>query len=253
MAYVLRDGIFQVKCRQTGCPFKSEFPIRQTITGETSTDCETEATRIAQNMAVIKHDAIYGRTHTLKDPVVRRVSGTYVPFGSSARSTGSAASAERLEEAELPHPLGAAGVRRYAKGEVILRKGDRATTVCEVIEGLACPDHSNSIRYEAGASFGAAGLLTNQARTGNVIAGREGTVIAFYHIQELSKVNPAKARELYNEVMEDTLHVIGYLDNRVVELQRQIEKLRGKSPGAKSVGRAKAARAAPAGRKRKKA
>ena len=236
MAYVLRDGIFQVKCKKPACPFRSEFPIKQTIMGETDKDCEAEAAKIARNMAVIKHDAIYGRTHSLLDPIVRRVSGSYVPFGSSATRSA----APQMQAGGLPRPTGAAGVRRYARGEVILRKGDRATTVCEVIEGLACPEHSATIRYEPGASFGAAGLLTNQERTGNVVAGEDGTVIAFYNMQELTKSNPAKARELYNEVMEDTLRVIGYLDGRVGELERQVEKLKGKPKSTRAAGAAKA-------------
>ena len=114
----------------------------------------------------------------------------------------------------------------YNAGQVILKKGDRATTVCEVLKGSAHPEHTTAIRYTPGRSFGAAGLLSNQARTGSVLADEDGTVIAFYNIQELTKTNPAKARELYNEIMEDTLHVISWLDSRVQELERQVAKSR---------------------------
>jgi uncharacterized small protein (DUF1192 family) len=235
MAYVLRDGLFQVKCRQTGCPFKSEFKITQTIMGETDRDCEIEATKIAQNMAAIKHDAIYGRTHMLHDPIVRKVGGAYVGFGGD-RAQGSTARQQAAPSFEpgLPHPPGAVAVRQYAKGDVILRKGDRATTVCEVLKGSAYPEQTTAIRYLEGNSFGAAGLLSNQARTGSVLAEIDGTVIAFYNIQELTKSNPAKARELYNEVMEDTLHVIAYLDTRVDELEDEVVRLKAEGSQEKA-------------------
>ncbi len=215
MAYVLPDGVFQVKCRQGGCPFRADLGISQTIMGTSEEDCESEAARIARNMAAIKHDATYGRTHTLADPLVRKVSGAYVPFGGEKPPA--------TPDTGLPHPPGAVAVRRYTRGETILRKGDRAITVCEVLEGSARPEHTDILRYEVGRSFGAAGLLTNQARTGSVVADADGTLIAFYNIQELSKTNPPKARELYNEIMEDTLHVISWLDTRVQQLERKLK------------------------------
>jgi CRP-like cAMP-binding protein len=150
-------------------------------------------------------------------------------------------------------------VRKYAAGEVILRKGDRATTVCEVLEGSAHPEHTTAIRYTQGQSFGSAGLISNQERTGSVIAEQDGAIIAFYNMQELSKINPAKARELYNEVMEDTLHVIAFLDARVDELEEQVAELKAKAAkapakasggaGAKAKPKAKAKPAAKARRK----
>lgn len=247
MAYVLRDGLFQVKCRQQGCPFKSEFKIEQTIMGATSDDCEVEAIKIATNMAAIKHDAIYGRSHRLEEPQVRKVGGVYVPFGPERVGAAAVPEAGRQgEEAAIPRPPGAVAVRRYAKGQVILRKGDRATTVCEVIEGAACPENAVAIRYQAGRSFGAAGLLTNQERTGSVLAESDGTIVAFYNMAEIAKTNPAKARELYNEVMEDTLHVIAYLDSRVDELEAEIATLKAKARAARPAARKAAARPAKA-------
>jgi hypothetical protein len=236
MAYVLRDGIFQVKCRQQGCPFKSEFKIGQTIMGATDKDCESEAMKIARNMAAIKHDAIYGRTHILKDPIVRKIGGAYAAFG-AGQAPGAARTAARAVEPGIPRPPGATAVKKYAKGEVILRKGDRASTVCEVISGAAYPENTTAIRYEAGRSFGAAGLLSNQERTGSVLADADDTVVAFYNMQEVSKTNPAKARELYNEVMEDTLHVIAFLDDRVDELEGELAAMKAKAKTAKAPAR----------------
>jgi hypothetical protein len=254
MAYVLRDGLFQVKCRQSGCPFKSEFKIAQTIMGATDRDCESEAMKIAQNMAAIKHDAIYGRTHILKDPLVRKVGGTYVPFGAGASPAAGQAAAQDAAAFDpgLPRPPGAVAVRKYAKGEIILRKGDRATTVCEVLTGAACAEPPSESRYVQGQSFGAAGLLTNQERTGNVLAETDGAVIAFYNIQDLTRSNPAKARELYNEIMEDALHVIAYLDTRVHELEDALETAEASVQEEKAASRSKpkpAAKKAPASRK----
>lgn len=235
MAYVLRDGLFQVKCRQPGCPFKSEFKIGQTIMGTTDRDCESEATKIASNMAAIKHDAIYGRTHVLRDPVVRKVGGVYAAFGTGRASQAPTATAARASAGPgTPRPQGATSVKQYARGEVILRKGDRASTVCEVISGSAYPENTPAIRYEAGRSFGAAGLLSNQERTGSVLADADGTVVAFYNMQEVAKTNPAKARELYNEVMEDTLRVIAFLDDRVDELERQNAAMEAETRTAKA-------------------
>ena len=247
MAYVLRDGIFQVKCRQQGCPFKSEFKIGQTIMGATDKDCESEAMKIARNMAAIKHDAIYGRTHVLKDPIVRKIGGAYAAFG--AGQAPGAAPAARSVEPGMSRPPGATAVKKYAKGEVILRKGDRASTVCEVISGAAYPENTTAIRYEAGRSFGAAGLLSNQERTGSVLADADGTVVAFYNMQEVSKTNPTKARELYNEVMEDTLHVIAFLDDRVDELEGELAAMKAKAGTAKAPARKSTKAKATSGRK----
>lgn len=235
MAYVLRDGLFQVKCRRPGCPFRSEFKIPQKIMGATEQDCETEAVKIAQNMGVIKHDATYGRTHTLTDALIRKVKGSYVVFGATGGSEAAPVSDG------LPHPPGSVAVRVYARGDVIVRKGERATTVCEVLEGSAHPEHTDVIRYTPGRSFGAAGLLSNQARTGSVLADEDRTIIAFYNIQELSKTNPPKARELYNEIMEDTLHVVSWLDSRVQELERKLAAQRAaKATAKKPAGKAPA-------------
>jgi uncharacterized small protein (DUF1192 family) len=245
MAYVLRDGLFQVKCRQPGCPFKTEFKITQNIMGETERDCESEANKIAHDMGSIKHDAMYGRTHLLKDPLVRKVGGSYVGFGADRGAARAAQQSSTSSDAGLPRPPGAVAVQKYAKDDVIVRKGERASTVCEVLAGSACPEHTAAIRYNVGASFGAAGLLSNQARTGSVVAMQDDTVIAFYNIQELTKTNPAKARELYNEIMEDTLHVIAYLDERVNELEDEVTRLQAERASTRSAGSGSATRAKP--------
>lgn len=243
MAFVLRDGLFQVKCRRPGCPFRSEFKIPQTIAGETERDCEMEAMKIAQNMGVIKHDATYGRTHTLTDALIRKVKGAYVAYGATGGH-------ESAPGDGLPHPPGSVAVRAYARGDVIVRKGERATTVCEVLAGSAHPEHTDAIRYTPGRSFGAAGLLSNQARTGSVLADEDRTIIAFYNIQELSKTNPPKARELYNEIMEDTLHVVSWLDGRVQELEKKLAAQRSAAkPAAKTAKPARKA-AKPAAKKK---
>jgi uncharacterized small protein (DUF1192 family) len=247
MAFVLRDALFQVKCRQPGCPFKMEFKITQNIMGETEQDCEHEAMKIGRDMGSIKHDAMFGRTHALKDPVIRKVGGSYVGFGSdrgAGHPTAPQQPPQTAAEAGLPHPPGAVAVRKYAKDDVIVRKGERASTVCEVLQGSASPEHTTAIRYGQGSSFGAAGLLSNQARTGSVIALENDTVIAFYNIQELTRSNPAKARELYNEIMEDTLHVIAYLDERVNELEDEVARLEAEKTSAKPAPARSAAKAA---------
>ena len=48
----------------------------------------------------------------------------------------------------------------------------------------------------------ASALLANHSRTCNVIAGANGTRIAFYNLVALSKKNPKKASRTFQAVME---------------------------------------------------
>lgn len=83
MAYKLKDGVFAVRCRHEGCPFNSRLAIDQNLMGMTEQDVEIEAKKIARDMARNKHDAVYGKSHTLEKPDIHRVSGVYQPFGAT--------------------------------------------------------------------------------------------------------------------------------------------------------------------------
>ena len=114
--------------------------------------------------------------------------------------------------------------KEYMRGEVILKKGDPATSVCEVMQGSAYPERNRSHRYHSGDCFGAAALLTKSRRTCDVIAGSDGTKIAFYNLIELSKSSPQKARKLFSAVMEDTFKVISGLEKSIDRTKREIER-----------------------------
>ena len=69
MPYKLKNGVYAVKCRHPHCTFNVRFEIDQTIMGITEQDVDTEARRLARDMALTKHDAIHGTKHSLKNPV----------------------------------------------------------------------------------------------------------------------------------------------------------------------------------------
>ena len=209
MPYQLKNGAFLVRCRYPGCPFSTQVSTEQKIMAMTEQDVEREAKNLVRDIAMTKHDAVYGTRHTLRNPEIRRVSGTYQLIGQS----------------EGPGEPKSTGVfyRDFDKGEVILQEGDEATTLCEVIRGSAFADRNRSHRYGVGNCFGASALLANHSRTCNVIAGVNGTRVAFYNLIGLSKKNPKKASRLFQSVMEDTLRVIQDLEGSLEHTQQEVE------------------------------
>jgi hypothetical protein len=174
--------------------------IDQAIMGMTESDVENEARKIARDMAMVQHDSIRGRQHSLHNPEIRRASGSCQLVG---------AGPERA-----PRPQGEVGFRDYAKGELILKEGENADWVCEVLRGFAYPQRNAAHRYEPGDCFGAAALLPKHARMTSVVSGSDRTRIAFYNLMELNKSNPKKASSVFARVMEDTLQVIRELEKK---------------------------------------
>ena len=86
MPYKLKNGIYVVRCRYPRCTFHSQFEVKQNIMGMTQKDVEIEAKRIARDMALIKHDAIHAARHSLRNPEIRKVSGSYELIGPAPRS-----------------------------------------------------------------------------------------------------------------------------------------------------------------------
>lgn len=210
MAYRLRNGEFRVSCKNPGCPFDFKAKITQNIQGITESDVESEAMRIARDIGRLKHDAIYGRNHTLTNPTIRKVSGVYEAIGAMKKSLINQSEAIKYKE--------------YGKGEHILKKGDIAATICEVIKGSAYVDKNKSHVYKPGESFGASALLINQTRTADVISAEDNTTIAFYNLKELSKKDPRKAKALYTNAMEDIFDVIENLESLVCTLESTLEE-----------------------------
>lgn len=214
MPYKLKNGIYTVRCRYPGCPFNHQMSIDQTIMGMTERDVEIESKKLAHDMAVTKHEAVYGARHALRNPEIRKISGVYELIGPTGQGEG---------------PARDTYYREYDKGEIILREGDAATTVCEVVRGSAFPERNQRHRYGAGTCFGAAALMARRHRTCNVIAGADRTKVAFYNLIELSKRDPKKARELFQAVMEDTFRVIEDLEHSISRTRQEIvrETVRG--------------------------
>jgi CRP-like cAMP-binding protein len=210
MPFKLNKGVYSVRCRYPGCPFNDQIEIEQNIMGVTESDVELEARKTARDAALVKHDSIYGRRHVLQNPEVRRVSGSCVSVGSS--SSPSAVPARGIQ------------VREFRKGEVILRKGDEATSVCEVLQGVAWPSHNRLHRYNAGDCFGVAALLPHHSRMADIVAGTDRTMVAFYSLIEMSQSDPKNATRLFTAVMEDTLHVIDQLGKTTSRLRKTAEK-----------------------------
>jgi CRP-like cAMP-binding protein len=210
MPYKLKGGIYAVKCRHVGCSFNTRFEIDQNIMGMTEQDVELEARRLARDMAQTKHDAIFGNKHGLKNPEVRKVSGVHQLVG---------AHQELLLDGvkDVIH-------QEYKKGEVILIKGESASTICQVIRGFAYPLRNKEHRYNSGDCFGVAALLQRQSRTADIIAGKDGTRIAFFNVLDLSRKNPKKARFLYDQAMEDVFKVIRNLEDTVDRLEQKLER-----------------------------
>lgn len=216
MPYKLKNAIYSVRCRYPRCTFNSQFEIEQNIMGMTEQDVEIEAKRIARDMALTKHDAIHATRHTLRSPDIRKASGSYELVGPVPRR-GSGTTYGVAKQKDVYY-------KEYQRGEVILKKGDDATSVCEVLRGSAYPERNRSHRYRVGDSFGAAALLARHQRTCDVIAGSDGTKVAFYNLIELSKTNPKKAREMFSAVMEDTFKVIQNLEKSIDRTKKEIER-----------------------------
>ncbi|HBD92786.1 MAG: hypothetical protein A2015_08715 [Spirochaetes bacterium GWF1_31_7] len=210
MAFKLVKGEFKVKCKHPGCPFEHSFVVDQNIMGLTEEDVETESVRFAIGQARTKHDSIYGSKHTLESPIVRKISGIYESVGSLKKSYSNQSEAIKYKE--------------YKKGDFVLSKGELATTICEVVKGSAFVNKAKPHYYKPGDSFGAAALLVNQVRTADVLAGEDGTTIAFFNLKELSKKDPKKAKELYTDAMEDVFNVIEDFEIMVDKLAKDLEE-----------------------------
>ncbi len=210
MAYQLVKGIFRVKCNHPDCPFDATLRVNRKIMGVTQEDVEEEVLKFVRDMALVRHDSIYGTKHTLTKPEIRKVSGVYEEVGGRRSYL-------------KPQPQ-AVMIQEYHKGDRILMKGDNAATVCELVQGCAYPERNPAYKYGPGDIFGAAGLLAEKSRTANIVAAEDGTRVAFYSLIELRRHDPQKASELYTKAMEDIFNVVANLEKLVTRLEKQLEK-----------------------------
>src|SRR5208337_3221758 len=91
MSFRLKEAMFKVRCRESGCSFYSEFVVRENIMGATEAEVDAEAQKIARNLGFIKHDALFGRMHQLSNPEVVKVSGSYDHLATGTEAPASAA------------------------------------------------------------------------------------------------------------------------------------------------------------------
>ena len=199
MPYRLNKGIYSIRCRHTHCTFNVQLEIKENIMGMTESDVETEARKVVRDMAQVKHDSLHGRQHTLQNLEMRRASGTVQLTGAGP-----------VQASRQPSD---SYTREYQKGDVILKEGDDATSVCEVLKGAAFPQSNRTHRYSIGDCFGVAALLPHGSRMTDVVAGSDKTRIAFHSLAKLNKRDPRKANQVFTRVMEDTLQLIGELEH----------------------------------------
>ena len=127
-------------------------------------------------------------------------------------------------QAESASPRGMS-VRRFRKGEVILKRGEAAGTVCEVLEGGAYPAANRTHHYGVGDCFGVAALVPNHTRMSDVMAASDETTVAFYDLAGLRASEPTRANRVVNRIMEDTLQVVDELGRAVDRLRRGRHKI----------------------------
>lgn len=222
MSYKLREVVFRVRCGEPGCPFTSDFSIKENLMGATEADIDSEAWKIARNQAYNKHDAVYGRKHPLVNPDIKKVSGLYDRIGP-------AEDAAPVQPRTPPLPS-----RVYRKGEKIIRKGDKAGTICEVLRGSAVNESRPDLVYRVGSTFGFAALLENKDRMADIVAGEDGTLIACHNLKDLTRSDPVKARSIYNDVMEDIFRVVEYLEDLSNSLEKQNARLKAENDALKA-------------------
>jgi CRP-like cAMP-binding protein len=248
MSFKLKEVVFRIRCTEPGCSFNYDMSVKENLMGATEADVDVEAWKIVKNQAYIKHDSLFGRNHPLRHPEIHKVSGRYDRFGDALAVSSTA----------FPlRPAVTVPTRQFKKGERIIRKGERATTVCEVVQGSARHARRPDIVYRPGATFGSAALLQHRNRMADIVAGEDGTAIAFYDLRTLTKTDPVKARALYNEAMEDIFRVIEYLEDYSEALELKVERMQSakslQKKGTPKVAAAKKGGATKAVRKKLKA
>lgn len=242
MSFRLKEAVYKIRCREPGCNFISEFIVRENFMGVTEADVDSEAIKIAKNMAYIKHDALLGRKHQLANPEIFKISGSYDRLGGLSADSVFSPSAQ----AAPGQPSG----RSFRRGERILARNEGEALVCEVVRGSAYNAGRPDLRYRVGAIVGSAPVFHQKSRIADLVAAEDNTVIAFHDVKELTRTNPPKARELYDRALDDVFRILRHLEDLSGSLAKKAEKLQtlrgaSKPRAQKRTGRPAAARKKP--------
>jgi hypothetical protein len=217
MSFKLKEAAYKVRCREPGCSFLSEFVVKENLMGVTEADVDSEATKIAKNLAYIKHDALHGRKHQLANPEIFKISSSYERIGGLTADSVFTPPAQSAPA----RPSG----RSFSRGETILAKNEGSAIVCEVVRGSAHNAGHPDMRYRAGAIVGSAPIFHQKSRPTDIIAAEDNTVVAFHDVMELNRSNPARARELYDRALDDVFLLLRHLEDFSTSLQRKVKKL----------------------------
>ncbi len=237
MSFRLKEAVFRIRCREPGCPFNSEFVVKENLMGVTEADIDSEALKIAKNLGFIKHDAMYGRKHQLVNPEIFKVGSSYERIGGLMATEPTSSTNGDQERGRV-----------FRRGEVIIRKAEDAAIACEVLRGSAFNAGHPGLKYKPGSIFGTAALFNQRARPADVLASEDDTAIAFHNVKELTKSNPPRARELYDRALEDIFHILVHLEGYSATLEKKVQQLQAKKGARKQrvptkpVARAKKAR-----------
>ena len=250
MSFRLKEAVYKVRCREPGCTFVSEFSVKENFMGVTEADVDSEAVKIAKNMAFIKHDALLGRKHQLANPEIFKISSSYDRIGGMT-----------ADSVYTPGPAvaGQAPGRAFRRGDLIMKKHEDAGLVVEVLRGAVQNSGHPGLRYRPGAMIGSAAIFHQKSRPADLVAVEDDTAVTFHDVRDLTRTNPARAKDLYDRALEEVFHLMLHLEDAWASLEKKAKKpassrvppkprARAK---AKPVARKKAAK--PAARKRKPA
>ncbi|HVP19367.1 MAG TPA: hypothetical protein VMU36_10250 [Spirochaetia bacterium] len=227
MSFRLKEAVYKVRCREPGCNFISEFVVKEAFMGVTEAEVDSEAIKIAKNMAYIKHDALHGRKHELANPEIFKISSSYDRIGGLTASSVFSPPAQ-------PVPSQPAG-RSFRRGERILARNEDSPLVCEIVRGSAHDAGHPEFRFRVGAIVGSAPVFHQKTRSADLVAAEDNTVVAFHDVKELTRSNPAKAREVYDRALDDVFRFVRHLED--LSLRRTT-----KPPARKRVAKPAAAR-----------
>jgi CRP-like cAMP-binding protein len=239
MSFRLKEAVYKIRCREPGCTFVSEFIVKENFMGVTEADVDSEAIKIAKNMAFIKHDALHGRKHQLANPEIFKISSAYDRIGGltadSVYTPGGAAPAAAAQ--------GAPG-RAFRRGDIIMRRQEDDGLVVEVLRGAVQNVGHPGLRYRPGAVIGSAAIFHQKARPTDIVAAEDDTAVMFHDVRELTRSNPGRAKELYDRALEEVFHLMLHLQDSWASLEKKAKKPGPARAASKPKPRAKARPAA---------
>jgi CRP-like cAMP-binding protein len=240
MSFRLKEAVYKIRCREPNCTFVSEFIVKENFMGVTEADVDSEAIKIAKNMAFIKHDALHGRKHQLANPEIFKVSSSYDRIGGMT-----------ADSVYTPSAAGqSAPGRTFRRGEVIMKKREEAGLVAEILRGSAQNERHPGLRYRAGAMVGTAAIFHQRSRPADIVAAEDDTAVMFHDVRELTRTNPSRAKELYDRALEEVFQLILHLEDSCASLEKKVKKLGPARAGLKPRRRTAAKPVRAAARKR---